>query len=638
MKSEAFLINKSVAKLALLGAALVALQPGLIAVVLPILAVTVCWLLLAGRIRIRRMFVLIGGVSLAAIGLQFGVSPAFVLAAFVLVIRLNSSSFEISGGWLAGWIAVFAAMQLPPFVRLMLLTTESVPLCISGIVVPIFFLAIALACGVISLVSALISTAVLLALGYCLYLAEFSPYIASILVAIPAAITVLFEKPDHLSSRIQSAGILFLGVVVSLVMLMPAVRMPGALSFWIPQSKSSISRFFENYENVLKMNGFRSARMINAAADIAAGDWVVLPSAAHQDLRDQLLALKQLPHYSTLRIIIFGEHTDVEGVASSLIAAGAPLGLNVDTTIPPKNSDLLGWSSGLGAVPSRDIPLNRGASVAHLAWSAVPIVWVQGGHRETDHYDDGSLGDMQMRMGDRAGIYSIISIAQENEGATWVVIGDSTPALNELLASQPSAMSALLALSTGIPAILGVLSWAALFIAVAWHSRVFGAPLLWLVVVSLLLISFSKYQLSLFFMDPKDASTVLVDRPMYGDKAVGRSLVALSKSVVDSDVVIVVGRGPIDSSKKQVVISHPVDWAKRADCVRAGDIQIAEVRILDVVACPNQEQEVLLRAGRDPIAFIRDSHLYVLDQHFIANAAPRTNAEWLNSRILDLKH
>jgi len=638
MKPEAFSINKPVAKLMVLGAALVSLQPGLLEIVLPVMAVTVSWLLLAGKICIRRLVVLLGGLGLAAIGLQYGVSPAFAVAVFVVLISLNSSSREISGRWLAGWIAVFAVMHLPPFVRLMLLITESVPLWISGIVVPVFFVAVALVCGLIGLVSGLTSTAVLILLGYGLYQAELSPYFASILVALPAAITVLFEKPDRLPSRIQSGGILFLGVVVSLVMLAPAVRMPGALSFWVPEAKSSISRFFESYETVLKMSGFRSARMINSAADIAPGDWVVLPSAAHQGLRDQLLALKHLPHYSTLRIIIFGEHTDVDGVASSLTAAGAPLGLNVDTTIPPRNSDLLGWSSGLGAVPSRDVPLNRGASVSHLAWSAVPIVWVHGGHRETDNYDDGSIGDMAMRKGDRAGIYSAISLAQENGGATWIVIGDSTPALNELLAAKPSAMSELLALSTGIPAILGVLSWAGLFFAVALYSRFFGAPLLWLAVVSLLLISLSKHHLSLRFMDPKDANAVVVNRPMYGDKAVGRSLVALSKSVVDSDVLIVVGRGSIDSSKKQVVISHPVDWPGRADCVRAGDVQMAEVRVMDVVACPNQEQEVLLRAGRDPIAFIRDSRLYVWDQHFIANAAPRTNVEWLNTRILELKN
>jgi hypothetical protein len=386
------------------------------------------------------------------------------------------------------------------------------------------------------------------------------------------------------------------------------------------------------------MGGFRSFRMITGAADIAPGDWVVLPSAAHQGLRDQLLALKDLPHYSTLRIVIFGEHTDVDGVASSLTGVGAPLGLNVDTTIPPRNSDLLGWSSGVGAVPNRDVPLNRGASVSHLAWSAIPLVWIHGGHLETDHFEDGSLGDTVMRKGERAGIYSAISLAQESVGATWMVIGDSTPALNELLAVQPSAMSELLALGTGLPAILGVLSWAGLFFAVATRSRAIATPLLCFAVASLLFIPLSKHLMSVRFMDPKKASAVLVDRPLYGDKAVGRSLVTLSKTVVDSDVLIVVGRGPIDSSKKQVVISHPPEWAGRADCVRAGDIQIAVVRVLDVVACPNQEQEVLLRAGRDPIAFVRESRLYVMDQHFIANAAPRANVEWLNSKILGFKN
>jgi hypothetical protein len=298
----------------------------------------------------------------------------------------------------------------------MLLTTESVAPWISGIVVPAFFLAVALACGVVGLICSLVSTVVLIALGYGLYLAEIPPYFASILVALPAAMTVLFEGPDRFPSRIQSGAILSFGVAVSLVVLAPVARMPGTLSFWIPEAKSSISRYFESYETVLKMGGFRSFRMITGAADIAPGDWVVLPSAAHQGLRDQLLALKDLPHYSTLRIVIFGEHTDVDGVASSLTGVGAPLGLNVDTTIPPRNSDLLGWSSGVGAVPNRDVPLNRGASVSHLAWSAIPLVWIHGGHLETDHFEDGSLGDTVMRKGARRDLQCYLSCTRKRRG------------------------------------------------------------------------------------------------------------------------------------------------------------------------------------------------------------------------------
>lgn len=638
MKQEMFFINTHIAKIMVFAAALVTLQPGILEIVLPLIAVIVGFLILSSWTNVGRLFVLFGGLCLVAIGMQLGVSPALAIVFFAVLIILNYSTLKPPGCWLSGWIAVFAAMHLPPFVRLMLLISDGAPPWISGTVVPIFFLVIALACGVVGLISSLFCVSLVIVLGYGFYQSELSPYIASILISLPPAIIVLFAKTDRLPSNIRGGVILLIGVMVSLVMLGPVARMPGALSFWIPEKKSSISHFFESYETVLKLGGFRSFRMIKGATDIAPGDWVILPSGAHQGLRDQLLALKELPHYSTLRIIIFGEHTDIEGVASSLAIAGAPLGLNTDTTIPPRNSDFLGWSSGLGVVPSRDVPLNRGASVHHLSWAAVPLAWIHGGHRETDHHDDGSLGDMVMRKGEHAGIYSTISLAKENEGATWIVIGDNTPALNEFLAAQPSAMAEILALSTGLPAMLGIFSWAGLFIAVVWHSRVFSDQLLWLVVVSILLISLSKQLLTFAFMDPKYANAVLVDRPVYGDKSVGRSLVALSKNIVDSDILIVIGRGPIDSGKKQIVISHPPDWSQREDCVRAGDIQISEVRFMDVVACRNQEQRVLLRAGNDPIAFVRDSHLYVLDQHFIANAAPRANVDWLNSMILELKN
>lgn len=626
-----------VARLIVVAAALVALQPGLIDIVSPVVAIAVGWQHLAKNIIPKRFIISLVVLAMTGIGLKFGIAPAFALMVLAVLVSMNSSELAVSARWLAGWVAVLAAMHLPPFVRLMLFATDIVPPWISLVVLPVFFLMVALSCGMVRIIHFFGATLGMLAIGYVFYIAEYSPYILSILVAIPAALTVLFENHERSPKLVQSAGVLLAGVVASFVMLVPVARMPGTLSFWIPEAKSSISRYFENYEAILKISGFQSVRIVNGAADIAPGDWVVLPSAAHPALGDQLLALRKLPHYSTIRIVIFGEHTDVDGVASALQSDGAPIGLNVDTTIPPRNSDFLGWSSGIGAVLSHDIPLNRGASISHLTWSAIPLVWILGGHRETDLYEDGSLGDMVMRKGERTGIYSAMSLAREPGGATWVMIGDSTPALNEFLAAKPSAMAELFALATGLPAVLGVLLWGMLFVAVFHRSRLGTGLLLCTAAAYLLPIPLAKNLLFGIFLDEKKANVVVVDRPTYGDRAVGRALVALSKNLVDSDVMIVVGRGAIDSARKQIVISHPPDWNLRSDCVRAGDIQLSDVRLLDAVVCPSEEKDVSLRVGRDPIAYLRGSYFFVLDQHFIANAAPPANVKWLNKIIYSIK-
>jgi len=614
-------------------ATLVALQPGVTGAAALALVGGVAWLAVRAERAPYAVGWLLGAVLLGAAALQAGLSPALVMAAFVLVVSISPRLEIGTSRWLAPWVAAVALTQLPPVVGWMLSASDAGPPWIGIVIAPWIFLTAAAAGGVLRVRWSLAAALAVVVCGYIPYQLEWNPALQATLAAMPAAVSLIATSAHTATRFLPSAVLIAGGIGASLLALLPAVGPPRPLSVWIPQGETSMSRYFEEYAPVLQASGFRNVRMVGAATDVGPNDWVMLPSAAHPDLGSQLQTLRELPHYASLRIIVIGEHTDAEGIATALEASGSPIGLGFDTTIPPGNADLLGWSSGLGSVPSRSLALNRGASVRARAWDAVPLVWVQGGHREADRSNDGRLGDMVLRRGERAGLYSVLSLGREPDGATWVVLGDSTPALNEFVAADPNGFARILALATGLPGLLGVLSWAALYGVATGVFLRFNRLRLGLALAFIAATEVSAVSIASRLLDASHSKVKLADRVPYGDRAVGRAVVALSRSLLEADVTLEIGKITSGGQGRRVSTGHPDGWWGRLDCVRAGNIAVDEVRVLDVLTCPDAREGAVLSIGADAIAYRRGSHLVVLDQHFLANAAPHANVDWLKARI-----
>jgi len=54
---------------------------------------------------------------------------------------------------------------------------------------------------------------------------------------------------------------------------------------------------------------------------------------------------------------------------------------------------------------------------------------------------------------------------------------------------------------------------------------------------------------------------------------------------------------------------------------------------MDVVTCTNIKQNAVLALGDDKVSYSDKGHLVILDQHFISNAAPTENIDWLREQI-----
>jgi len=583
-----------------------------------------------------------GAVVLCAIAVQFGASAALVLAGLVV---LMSRPFALMPGvarppWLAGWIVSLATTQMPSAVRVLLSVSDSGPPWFGAVAMPILFVAAAVATSTVSLVRGAVVAVTIGLAAYTGITLEWDPQVIAAGTALPAAVCVLFTSGSTVGSVVKNSLLLALSATSTLWALLPALGAPGPLAIWIPETKTAISRYFEHYEPLMQVSGFRNSRRVTEAAQLVPGAWIMLPSAAHPAFGKQLEELRKLPHYGTLRIVVAGEHTDAEGVATALNASGSPVGLNNDTTIPPGNRDVLGWSSGMGAVPTRSITLNRGASVKLEDMRAVPLTWVQGGHRELDRSDDGRLGDMIFRPGERVGLYGAVAMGREPGGATWLILGDSTPVLNEYLASGPAELAQLLALGTGIPALLGVVAWVILF-AIAMRSektpdvrRRTGASLVIIAAIGLPAMMSQVFASS--FRDTSLSRVEIVNREPFGDRAVGRAVVALAQALLEADASIEIGRVSGDEAQRRVSVGHPYGWPGRLDCSRAGNISIDTVRMLDVVTCPQARKGTILGVGDDSVAYRHGTHIVVLDQHFVSNVAPEANVDWLKQRLAGL--
>jgi hypothetical protein len=619
-------------------ATLVILFPPIIDLVsLFICLITIYLALEVWRLDKRKSALISTSFIFSALFLYLGLPPALVVALWIAVSSLIIKDKALSNHTLAAWVTSVAILQIPPVTTGLSLIAYDTFSWAGVVAMPLTFVLLCTLSGLFRFAAACVMVVAILFLAVMGNELEWSPYFLAMICALPASMVIVHQNERKGFSLKLMHGLLIVLGVFSLSWLAPASSITSNAAVWLPMAKTPTSRYFEEYVSVLRLAGFQSIREIYDSKEVKAGEIVLLPNAAHSEFKEQLNALKGLPHYASLRIIVFGEHTNVDGVATALNEIKAPVRLNADTTLPPKNGNILGWAGATGFAPPPTIALNRGASVSHHSILAAPILWVTGGHREFDSSADGRLGDYIFRKNESVGLYSAMSIGRQIGGPTWIVVGDSSPALNELLISNPRSFAELLAMSTGIPTILAILFWLTLSAACMNYRSPFKKVALAFSLCFGLAVPASAHHFTNLFHNSDTALVTIVDRDMYGDRAVGRALVSISSELVKNQIFIEVGNVSAEPTKKKISIGHPDGWLNRLDCTRAGGLNAKVLFLLDVVTCPEVREDVIFKIGDDAIVYKIGSNVVILDQHFISNSAPITNIEWLKSLIISTK-
>ena len=624
-------MTKSFSMNALLAVAtLVALNPihtGFYLILLLVVTIAICYQHTSKSVYIGFIFFTILSF------IYFGLSPALSCTLYVILISgiVNLKNENIS---IPTWVACVAIVQIPPVTTLALMISYAGPTWSGLVALPFFYVVLAKIGGSIDYKTSflvLITTVITVLIGLNL---EWNPaYLASIAPLCASSSLLISRKSNLTKSTFTLSAILVSSLLFSFFWIIPASTLSYNALVWLPKGKTLSSKYFDSYQSVLNISGMGVIKTISDPNQIKQGDLVIFPHAAHPEFANQLRELSLLKHYSSLRILVMGEHTNADGVADALLQANSSLALNNDTTIPPQNSDFLGWSGSIGSYAYPTTALNRGASINHRSFFSAPLILVFGGHLEENLSDDGRLGDYQFTRNERIGLYSTMSIARENSGPTWIIVGDSTPSLNEILITSPKEFSRLLALSTGLPAIFGLMLCCMFFVISLSIGHKRFAKLSYGLVFACFILCILMIYLQNIFHNSQTTQVEIVKREVFGQRAVGQALVQLSKVLDEAEAHIEIGKISTPKERFLVSIAHPNNWSEKVGCSRGGEILIDKIKLMDVVTCPDIKQDAVLAVGTDKVSYSTKSHLVILDQHFISNAAPIENIDWLKAQI-----
>ncbi len=568
------------------------------------------------------------------------VSPFLILYIFLLLTIFFHRIDYLDKYTFTVWSIAVGLLSIPPATNALYLFLPR-ELMWMGQLAPILFLLFIMAISrLVSLGNLSISIVFSFAISYFCQYYDIYPNYSSILIGLPAVLSVYFAEPKVIKIKLVEIlsliGLFFAGFYF--IVSISLVNIPLNIKFWIPNEPHSSGSYYENYEQVLRMSGFKNFSIINNISDIAADDFIVFPYAAHPNFEETIENILNLYYSKSLKIVVVGDHTNLGGVAKSLSYVKSPILLNSDTTIPPLNSDFLGWVGSSGLQVSQNAAINRGASIKSNSVFVIPLLWITGGHLENDISSDGRLGDYLYRDYEYNGPYSIMAAGGGVDAPSWIVFGDNTPFLNEFIAVNPGILAEILVISSGFSLVIYMAFWMNIFILLYYKFNVSRFYILSAILVSFL-IPTSSYGLKLLFFNSDMSLTKLQRLYVYGDRSIGKALVKLSDALVTHNVVLEVdtfdywNKG-LDHS---ISIGHIPSLPKSSECIRAGGLLSGEVKVMDVLSCKLENSESLFSIGTDPIIVKSKNNILVMDKDFIVNAAPEANIDWLKKQIENLR-
>jgi len=147
-------------------------------------------------------------------------------------------------------------------------------------------------------------------------------------------------------------------------------------------------------------------------------------------------------------LILGGEHTDMQGVASRVAQIVGREVLRADLSVPTGNADISGRLRGTDFRPwPFDAVLNRGGSVSASRPADRVLLSGDGWWAEPDIGEWLWAGDYIWQRGDRRGRLGLV-VAVDDGGARFVVIGDNSSFINRMIIADPRPVLRLLDMST----------------------------------------------------------------------------------------------------------------------------------------------------------------------------------------------
>ncbi len=405
-------------------------------------------------------------------------------------------------------------------------------------------------------------------------------------------------------------------------------------------------RYFKNYHAALKFSGI-SSKEASDPEEIPNDAVIMIPwlTAPLKDASDANLMerIGELARERRWTVVLAAEHNDLGGSAKRIATLTRRMAVRNDLTVPPGNTD---DSGPLHVSSFRDWPheaiLNRGASVkVSSLWDKV-LLSGDGWWAERDIGEWLWVGDYIWQRGDRTGRLAL-SVAFDDAGARWVIVGDNSPLLNNQIYADPRPLILLLQNSTLWPAFLkdlALLGMLSIFLyQTAGRQRALPEASLSLLALLFPIASFASAQtqkpvkwqdtyLKQSGFDQRNFNEVFAEYPAIWD---GRRVIRIAKPISKT---FELPEGPaliFAAIEGSVTIGNTTV----KDCRRLGSLQTSQgPYLMDAQACLVQgNARVVLGSQKEAavIEFNDGQHqaTLVLDTAFLAQNSPAENIKWL---------
>lgn len=468
-----------------------------------------------------------------------------------------------------------------------------------------------------------------------------SPTWLMIVAAFPILILGCQFKPRESYKSIFS----LIGFSVSAILISWLYSFPSTSSnayFLLPQNTNSPEfKYYENYAAASKFTGIDLIEIKNPK-DIPDNSLLVLPWLTEELDSDYNKTIKSLANKRHWTVILVGEHTNMNGVANRINTFTGFNNLRDDLTTPPENKDNSGALRVSGTDPwLQSSLLNRGASVAiHSIFDKV-LLSGDGWWAENNIGEWLWVGDYVWQPKDRNG--RLVLAAQiVDDGAHWVVVGDSTPFLNKAILAQPISTKEIIKLASLWPVFLKDVLLVFLMVVggiVKSPIRIRYASLL--ATVPILIIQLIPQAISSW-------DSVWIGENAFTESNFNNHL-SKSKPLLETKWQLIRTSNAINedffTGNQNAVIfgivkeGVKVDGITFTNCHRIGNIQTDEGPLLmNAQACKVSGNAKAIIGTNDEAAAIlyktrNNTKILILDQNFLAQGAKKENVEWLLKNI-----
>lgn len=410
---------------------------------------------------------------------------------------------------------------------------------------------------------------------------------------------------------------------------------------YLPKVDESYSApFFAEYTQSLAFSGL-DVTQVDRPEEIPVGAAVLLPWLTDPlplgDEFDQ--GIGRLAGERRWTVFLFGEHTNLGGVADRIERITGFRYLRDDLSVPPGNRDLSGplLSLGVTAWPA-SATLNRGATVTIRSERDRVLLAGDGWFADKDLKEWLWVGDYLWQPGERSGRIPL-ALWSESGGARWVIVADNSMAINEQVVADPRPMISLISLGGLMPTFYRDLAIVLIIIGCLVQEKKYIFPI---IVTGALIATVGE---TVHARSPskswrdfyRDESTFF---PRNFNKSVAREasfftrhdLSFYRKEFIHPETLqngrLVIVFGLIDETLSTSGIEVK-------DCKRLGGVKTSEgPMIMDGQACRVDGKVDILLGTRTSAAAIgfeqKDGYtILVFDKQFLAQHSPRENMAWL---------